>query len=237
MLNRRLRRRLVAAAATLALATGVQAQIPVIDISSLVQLIQQLLTMEQQLTTLENQYAQARAAYAAITGPRGMQNLLSGTVRNYLPPDWQTMVGVLQGTATQYQALSANLQQIINGNAYLSSASLAAMTPAARNQIQQERQTVATTEMLTQQALAETSARFAALQQLINAIPAATDEKGALDLQNRIQAEQGMLQNEQTKVSVILQSAQAAERAWRQQNDEHAIQDLGSLRALPPMGL
>ena len=237
MSNPRLRHALIAGAAALTIASGARAQFAVIDVAAIAQFVQQLSAMAQQLTTLENQYAQARAAFAAITGPRGMQNLLSGTVRNYLPPDWQTMQRVLQGTSAQYQALSASLQQLISSNALLSPAALAGMTSAAQTQIQQRRTMVATTQMLAQQALSETSQRFAALQQLIDAIPSATDEKGALDLQARIQAEQGMLQNEQSKLAMILQSAQAAEAAWRQQNDERALQDLGSLRNLPPMGL
>ena len=44
------------------------------------------------------------------------------------------------------------------------------------------------------------------MQTLINAIPSATDQKGILDLQARIQAEQGMLQTDQTKLHVLYQA-------------------------------
>ena len=47
------------------------------------------------------------------------------------------------------------------------------------------------------------------MQCLIDAIPAATDQKGILDLQARIGAEQGMLQNEQTKLLVLSQALRA----------------------------
>lgn len=223
--------------ATLGLTTEVRAQIPVTDVGAILQMIQQLMTMEQQLTSLENQLQQAKAAYAAITGPRGMEQLLSGTVRNYLPSDWQTMMSVLQSGSAQYQSLSAALQQLIAGNAYLSNAALAGFTPGIQSEIAGARQSVATTQLIAQQALSTTSDRFASLQQLIGAIPTATDEKGALDLQARIQAELGMLQNEQIKVDVMLKAAQAQDWVRRQQNDEKALGSLGSLRALPPMGL
>ena len=88
-----------------------------------------------------------------------------------------------------------------------------------------------------QQALQASSQRFVTLQQLINAIPAATDQKGALDLQARIAAEQAMLQNELAKVQTLNQALQADERARQQRAQELSIANLGSLRNLPPIGL
>ena len=85
--------------------------------------------------------------------------------------------------------------------------------------------------------LAATSARFAGIQELINAIPAAEDQKAILDLQARISAEQGMLANDQTKINVLFQSAQAEEWARKQRIREQAIAGIGSLRRLPRMGL
>ena len=237
MLNRRLRQGLVAMTASVLVASSAQSMIPVVDIGAIAQLIQQIQTMAQQLTTLQSHLAQAQAAYAAITGPRGMERLLSGTVRNYLPPDWQSMMNVLQSTSARYQALSASMQGIVRRDAYLTPAALAALTPAARAQIEQARASIATTQLIAEQALSATSARFGALQQLIDAIPRATDEKGVLDLQARIQVEQGMLANEQTKLTLALQSAQAEELARVQRNHERALEGLGSLRSLPPMGL
>jgi type IV secretion system protein VirB5 len=223
--------------AAVLVARGACAAIPVVDFASIAQLVQQRQTMAQQLTTLQNHLAQAREAYAAITGPRGMENLLADTVRNYLPPDWQGMVSMLQSTSAQYRALSESLQQIIRRESYLTPAALAALTPVARAEVEEARQSIAATQLIAEQALAESSARFASLQQLIDAIPRATDEKGVLDLQARIQVEQGMLANEHTKLSLALQAAQAADQARVQRNRERAVEGLGSLRTLPPMGL
>jgi type IV secretion system protein VirB5 len=96
---------------------------------------------------------------------------------------------------------------------------------------------VALNEALTRAELANVSDRFTAIQTLINAIPTATDEKGILDLQGRIQAEQGMLQNESSKLHVLYEAAQSQAQTERERADEQAIMDIGSLRALPPMGL
>jgi type IV secretion system protein VirB5 len=89
----------------------------------------------------------------------------------------------------------------------------------------------------TEQALGTISNRFATIQQLISAIGGARDQKAILDLQARISAEQGMLANDQTKLQTLYQVAQADQWALQQRNREQAINDIGSLRRLPPMGL
>jgi type IV secretion system protein VirB5 len=61
------------------------------------------------------------------------------------------------------------------------------------------------------------------LQSLIAAIGSASDQKGILDLQARINAELGMLENEQTKLQVLSQSADAQDSMLQQQAREQAI--------------
>ena len=92
-------------------------------------------------------------------------------------------------------------------------------------------------QALSRTALANSSDRFASLQQLISAIGAAGDQKASLDLTARITAEQGMLQNEQTKLEALYRVAESEERSRVQRLREQAIVDQGSLRRLPPMGL
>ena len=86
-------------------------------------------------------------------------------------------------------------------------------------------------------ALGTISGRFGTIQQLITAIGGARDQKAILDLQARISAEQGMLANDQSKLQVLYQAAQAQQWAQQQRNREQAINDIGSLRRLPAMGL
>ena len=73
-------------------APAAHAQWAVIDVNAIVQLTQQVSVLRQQLTTAENELSQAQSTFSAMTGTRGMQNLLSGTARNYLP----TSLGDLQ---------------------------------------------------------------------------------------------------------------------------------------------
>jgi type IV secretion system protein VirB5 len=214
--------------ALLWLAPPAQAQFAVIDAASIAQLVQQAQTLAQQLESARAQLLQAQAQYQAMTGTRGMQTLLSGSVRNYLPTDAAQLSSVLQGGgAGGYGALAAALQSNLSANAVLSPAQLAALGADQRSQIDASRQSVALLQALTQGALANSSARFAAIQQLIDAIPTAQDQKGILDLQARIAAEEGMLQNEQTKLQVLYQTVLAQQSATQERAREQALAGQG----------
>jgi type IV secretion system protein VirB5 len=206
------------------------AQFAVIDIGAVTQLILEVQQLQQALQVAQNSLAQAQQAYAAMTGGRGMQLLLAGTVRNYLPADWAQL---LNGAG----ALRADVAATIQRNAILTPDITANFSPAETNLLSARRSAVALNEALARQELANVSARFNAIQTLINAIPAAADQKAILDLQARIAAEQGMLQNENSKLHVLYEAAQSQEQTARARADEQAIEDIGHLRALPPMGL
>jgi type IV secretion system protein VirB5 len=172
-----------------------------------------------------------------MTGTRGMQNLLSGTNRNYLPSNWSQLTATASQGGGTYGSLSSGIQTQMTANAVLTPAQLALLSPAERAQVQSARQTAATLQTAANQAMTTTSARFASIQQLINTIGSAQDPKAIADLQARISGEQVMLQNEQTKLQLLFQAAQAQEWARQQQAREQAVASIGSLRQLPPMGL
>jgi type IV secretion system protein VirB5 len=213
--------------ASLAAAPASRAQWAVVDAPAIVQLIQEVQTTAQQLQTAKDQLLQAKQALQTMTGDRGMEQLLSGTSRNYLPSDWTQMTGALQGSGG-FGALSADFQSILTADAVLSPQRLAALSPASQQLIQNSRQWTAMQQALSHQALSNASNRFASIQSLIAAIPSATDQKAILDLQARISAELGMLQNEQTKLQVLNQATQAQESALRQQAWEQVVDGQGS---------
>jgi type IV secretion system protein VirB5 len=95
----------------------------------------------------------------------------------------------------------------------LTPAQLALLSPSDQQQIAASRQAAALRQAIAQEALTNSSSRFAALQTLISAIGSASDQKGILDLQARISAELGMLQNEQTKLQVLAQAGDALNAA------------------------
>jgi type IV secretion system protein VirB5 len=202
------------------------AQWAVVDAPAIVQLIQEVQTTAQQLQTAKAQLLQAQQALQTMTGDRGMEQLLNGTVRNYLPSNWTQITGALQGSGG-FSALSGDVQSIVTANAVLSTQRLATLSPGGQQLIQNSRQWSAMQQALSHQALSNASSRFAAIQTLIAAISSATDQKGILDLQARISAELGMLQNEQTKLQVLNQATQAQESSLRQLGREQVVDGHG----------
>lgn len=213
------------------------AQWAVIDVAAIQELVTEVETLYQQLTTAQNQLSQAQSEFASITGTRGMQLLLSGTVRNYLPTDVTQVTQVMSGSSGSYPALATSISSLVRSNAVLTPAQIAAFSPAQQSQLAAARQAPALLGALAQTALSNASSRFTALQTLITALGGATDQKAVLDLNTRIVAEQGMLQNEATKLQVLYQMAQSLEWTRLQRAREQAIAGQGSLRTLPAMGL
>ncbi len=207
---------------TLALCAALpaQAQWAVVDVPATIQLVQEVQTAAQQLATLRSQLQQAEQTLQSMSGPRGMQLLLSGTDRNYLPANWSQLNGAGAGSGGSYAGLAGSIQNLVAANTKLSGAQFAALSPANRQQMTATRQWTATQQAVSQAALTSASNRFAALQSLINAIPSAVDQKGVLELQTRISAELAMVQNEQIKLQVMTQAIQAQAAALDQQQRE-----------------
>jgi type IV secretion system protein VirB5 len=212
--------------ASFVVAPAAWAQWAVVDAPAIVQLIQEVQTTAQQLQTAKAQLLQAQQALQTMTGDRGMEQLLSGTLRNYLPSSWTQVTAALHGSAG-FGALSGDVQTLVSANAVLSPQRLATLSPGTQQLIQDSRQWSAMQQALSHQALSNASNRFAAIQSLIAAISSASDQKGILDLQARISSELGMLQNEQTKLQSLYQSTQAQESSLRQQAWEQVVDGHG----------
>jgi type IV secretion system protein VirB5 len=213
------------------------AQFAVIDVGAIAQLVQQLQQLEQMLQTAQAQLTQAQQAYAAITGGRGMELLLANIDRNYLPASWAQLIAATNGGGGRYAFLGGDIAATILRNAILLGADTANYSPAEMDILRSRRSSVALNESLSRQELQNVSDRFDSIQRLTNAIPTAVDEKAILDLQARIQVEQGMLQNENSKLHVLYQAAQSQAQTAQARADEQAIHDIGHLNTLPPMGL
>lgn len=111
---------------------GVQpahAQFAVIDIGAITQLITEVEQLDEQINTAHEHLAQARAAYAAITGGRGMELILSDTVRNYLPEDWAQLVDAMNGVQGAFGVLARDVNATVERNAVLSQAALNDLAP------------------------------------------------------------------------------------------------------------
>jgi len=199
-----------------------RAQFAVIDVGAITQLIAQAKTLESQLMVAQDHLAEAQAELASMTGGRGMERLLAGAPRNYLPTDWPSLQSAMQGGGS-YAALSGGVTASVSANSVLSPQQLAALPVDMQRQIDTERRLVALQQNVAREALSTTSGRFTSLQQFITSLPAAVDQKAVLDLQARVATESAMLQNEQTKLQTLGQILVAEERATQEQARERTI--------------
>ena len=217
--------------ALLVTAPAAHAQFAVIDVAAVTQLVTEVQNLEQALTVARDHLAEAQAQLRSMTGDRGMERLLSGANRNYLPTDWQQLAAALNATTSAYGALTAGVQQALAEDAVLSPQQLATLSPLGQRQLATDRQTAALLQALSRQALANASARFGDLQQLIDAIGSASDQKSILDLNARIGAEQAMLENERTKLAMLVAAADAQRWSDAEQDRERAIAGQGEFAA------
>ena len=218
---------LIGVFALLSVPPAARAQWAVIDVQAVAHLAQEVQMLQRALATAEAQLQQQRLAFQSITGRRGMARLLAGTQRNYLPPDWGSIDALTADASGRYAGLAAAVQQQIRANAVLPTATLASLTPNERARMGAARARVAIAQVLFRAALANASARFGALQSLIDAIPTATDQKGILDLETRIGAEQAMLQDERAKLTTLAGAMRAEAAQARQQIREARVTDQG----------
>lgn len=214
-----------------------RAGIPVIDMAAVANLIQQLGAWQQQLSGMQRQYeqltqsnAQLQQTYSAMTGTRGMEQLLptSDATRNYLPSSYSDLMNTVTGTSGGYSGLSGQVQSIMRANSILSGSQMSALSPEMRQVVEQGRQASAMFSAMSQGAYQNTSQRFSALQQLVDRIGTSSDPKAIQDLQARIQAEQSMLTNEQTKLQGLYEIARSEDLNRQQRLREQVISGHGS---------
>ena len=210
-----------------AAAPDAHAQFAVIDVAAVTQLVTEVQNLEQALTVAREHLEEAETELRSMTGDRGMEQLLAGTNRNYLPPDWEQLTAALNHASVAYAALSTGIRQAIVEDTVLTPQQVARLSPDGQQQLAEDRQPAALLQAVSRQALANASGRFADLQQLIGAIGAASDQKGVLDLNARIGAEQAMLENEQTKLATLVAAAEAQHWTDEEQDRERAIDGQG----------
>ncbi|MDE2306299.1 MAG: type IV secretion system family protein [Gammaproteobacteria bacterium] len=202
-----------------------------IDVQAVARLAQEVTTLQRSLTTAEAQLTQARAMLQALSGGRGMERLLAGAPRNYLPADWAAMQGILTNASSTYAALGSDARALRSANAVLSDADLGALSVSDRSSIDRHRDQVATAQAVFRSAFQTTSGRFATLQSLIDEIARATDPKAILDLEARIGAEALMLQNEQNKLFALSATERADASALAMQERESVVAGQGRFAA------
>jgi type IV secretion system protein VirB5 len=207
----------------LLMSMNAQAGIPVIDATNLAQQVQQVVAWGKQYLQMEQEFEKLQQTYNSLNGVRGMASLVNNpALRKYLPSNYQE---ILNNGYGNYQAIrqASKLAGIEDTN----------LDPNSdiANAFESNANQVAINRAVAEEGYKQASNRFDAIQVLLDKINDAPESKDIADLQSRIQAEQVMMQNEQTKLMMLSQLAQAQRDIAQQQSKEIVIK---ALKGNPP---
>jgi type IV secretion system protein VirB5 len=181
----------------------------------------------------KNQYDQMKAMIDNSSGNRGYGNLMNipNQARNYIPSNFSDVMSLLQSNNPSYSGMTDSIRKYMDANAVLTDADLDNMklSTATRKYLTDSRSNTATIQALADEGLHNASVRFNLLQSLAYEINNTTDPKAIAELQARIQVEQNMLTNEQTKMQDLFDGMQNRKEMIDQQAREVAVQQTGDM--------
>ncbi|MBS7545519.1 type IV secretion system protein [Ancylobacter oerskovii] len=208
----------LALGSSMAVSPAMASGVPTVDVAAIAQMLQQFMVLQDQLKNMKSQLEEAQKQVNAMTGTRGMENVLKGENRNVIPTNWQETLAVMNGGEI------TGLAKSIRDNASrVDTAALDRMAPALRELSEGWANSAASEQAAAGTAYNSASERFARLQSLMDAIPQATDMKAIADLQARIQVEQVMLENESIKMQALAQAAASQRRLEERQSSEAGL--------------
>lgn len=192
------------------------AGIPTIDaVSNITRAIEFAQTVVQwgvELEEMRRHYDQMREEYRAMNGSRNWGN----TARNDYEANSDTWNETLNDT--NYDAVADAARLVGIDEAAFDPASPAAIA------MQNQQNTNAFNRVVSEESFNRAQARLANLEELVDSINSATDQKDIQDVQARIQAEQVLLQNEQARMTMVAALQQNQRDIAEQQNRERLIQ-------------
>ncbi len=153
--------------------------IPVFDGASVAQAIAQGIQLKEQIDNQIKQISELKSQVQALTGNRNMGNLLKDAVKDQVPDEWKGLYNSATGT---------NYKELLKGKDYKPEDALRMLT---------------TNYDSTLKAFQDTKKRLDNISRLMNQIDQAQDMKAAADLQNRLAAEQAIIQNNQVKLDMM----------------------------------
>ncbi|WP_156145298.1 P-type DNA transfer protein VirB5 [Vibrio rotiferianus] len=200
------------------------------------QMLKEYATMIKQLDEMRRQFSQMEKEYASITGSRNLGEILNDPqFRQYLPEDWQDVYSTVRGNG--YGGLSQSARGIRDTTKIFDSCS---------NQSTETEKTIcdaravkpAQDQAFAIDAYKKSQGRVVQIEGLMREINRTRDPKAVSEINARIQAEQALIQNEQTKISLYKATSEAEERLLIQQEEEANRKRLASRNYgnfVPPM--
>lgn len=176
------------------------------QVQTMAQWAKQYEQMVQQITQMKNQYD-------SMTGTRGLGQILNNpTLRTYLPDQWASIYD--QVRKGQLQSVSSRVTSIYSSEGF---------DPNATGGRKRQLDVLAANKAITMQAYDASLARVQNINALMQQADSTGDMKAAADLQNRMAAENALIQNEQIRLNLAMQLQHAeAQLAAEQRSREFA---------------
>jgi|TARA_R110001606_G_scaffold366348_1_gene521461 type IV secretion system protein VirB5 len=205
--------------------------IPVIDVASIAQAIEQLVQLQQQFSELQAQTGLSEEQLRSLTGARGLADLVNDpSSRYYIPSEYQDLLKLTAGIeGGDYNALQNRVGDLLAAAEILNleETGFKAGSKEAKTFVSDQNQ-IAINGALAEAAYDEANLRTANLQTLLDRINSAEDPKEIADLQARISAEQLMLSNEQIKLAALSETQETYWERQQQRSKEERLRVLGN---------
>lgn len=204
--------------------------IPVIDVTAIAEAVKTLVQLEKQFDELQQQTGISAEQLEALTGARGLADLVNDpSSRYYIPAE---LGEVLKLTADMgggdYDELEDRIQEIMSATRIMDVDEVGLEVGSTHSiDFSANQNQVALNSALAEQAYNEANKRTQNLQVLLERINIAEDPKEIADLNARIAAEQLMLTNETNKLTALQQSQTAYRERQSQRTLEKRIQSTG----------
>ncbi len=209
---------LLAISLVVGLSSFANAGIPVSVIGDATATMNQIQTIAQwakQLEEMKNQYDEMKRQYKAVTGSRGMGNIFNNPeLRNYLPDDWKKTFDEMQRLGAS--GMSAGGKQLYDQSKIYDrcksskDAKMIALCEASSGHAAENLSNLTS-------AFDKAQSRIEQIQQLMSTINSTSDPKAIAELQARTQAENAMIQNEQSKIAMYSMISNAREQMRTEQ--------------------
>ena len=201
-------------------ATAANAGIPVIDVAAIVQAVQEVMQSVQQIQNQIRQIEQLQSQVDAITGARNLGDVLNNPVlQNYIPANASQLVGNVQSNG--YAGLTDAARNLRNAQMTYNCLNLAGND---RTQCQAALAMPYQQKAFMQDAMDAARGRIAQIQSLMRQINATPDAKAVAEIQARIEAENAMLQHQQTQINLVRGLADAEARVAESRAKEAQLQ-------------
>lgn len=184
------------------------------DIPAMINQAQTMAQWTNQYKQMVQSIAHLKSQVDAMTGARGLGQILNNpALRAYLPDQWAPIYDQVRNGSLR--GLSGRSASIFAAESF---------DPNATGGRKRQLEVLAANKAITTQAYDATLDRVNNINALMQQADATGDMKAAADLQNRMAAENALVQNEQTRLNLAMQLQQAELRlAEEQRAREFAI--------------